>query len=269
MKNYQLPTTNYQSDNSAFTLIEFAIVIVIIGLIASGVIGANSLINSAKRSELIIDYNNFKTVINAFQLEYDALPGDMDDAQGYWSDICNGDGDRKIDMFGSLPDDSQCSADGGTSEMYGVWPTLSRAGFMQGFNILKHGVSTFGSHYENYYRVQGIPASPYDNSGYNLYSLQFGDTHGSGLVNNAFQTDGTLGIVVGSIRTISYSRVDDGPFISPEDARAIDKKIDDGHASKNKVIAGALSDCVVRDTTNGYNYDLSDTSNSCSMFLAF
>lgn len=67
-----------------FTLVEIAIVIVIIGLIIGGVVGGQSLIQSTKRNSVIKEYNSFKIAINAFKLEYDSLPGDMRDATDYW-----------------------------------------------------------------------------------------------------------------------------------------------------------------------------------------
>lgn len=81
-----------------FTLVELAIVIVIIGLIVSGVVGANSLIESSKKQNAIKQMNNLSVAIKAFQLEFDAFPGDMRDATEYWgtTEIENGDGDGRI-----------------------------------------------------------------------------------------------------------------------------------------------------------------------------
>jgi prepilin-type N-terminal cleavage/methylation domain-containing protein len=63
---------------SGFTLVELAIVIVIIGLIVSAVLGAQSLINSAKIQSQIKQFKNLELATNAFKLEYDAKPGDFD-----------------------------------------------------------------------------------------------------------------------------------------------------------------------------------------------
>ena len=50
---------------SGFTLVELAIVLVIIGLIVSGVLGAQSLINSAKINATITDIRKMQTAVNA------------------------------------------------------------------------------------------------------------------------------------------------------------------------------------------------------------
>ncbi len=74
---------------SAFTLVELAIVIVIIGLITGGVLGAQSLIRSSKVSAAIQEITKMDTAIKAFQLEYDETPGLLKDAYDYWGSDCS------------------------------------------------------------------------------------------------------------------------------------------------------------------------------------
>ena len=61
---------------SGFTLIEIAIVLVIIGLLLSGVLKGQELINSAKVKNLANDFKNIPLFINSYQDKYRALPGD-------------------------------------------------------------------------------------------------------------------------------------------------------------------------------------------------
>jgi prepilin-type N-terminal cleavage/methylation domain-containing protein len=89
--------------NKGFTLIELAIVVVVLGILITGIIGGQSLIESAKKREVITGFTQLRTGLNAFKLEFDAIPGDMEDAYDYWGDDCsssegrcNGDGDNKI-----------------------------------------------------------------------------------------------------------------------------------------------------------------------------
>ena len=79
--------------NKGFTLIELSIVIVIIGLIVAGVVGGQSLVRQAKLRSIITDYQKISTAMNAFKLEYNHLPGDIPNADSYWSGETNGDGD--------------------------------------------------------------------------------------------------------------------------------------------------------------------------------
>jgi prepilin-type N-terminal cleavage/methylation domain-containing protein len=64
---------------SGFTLIEIAIVLVIIGLLLGGVLKGQELINSAKVKNLATDFKNVPIYIYGYQDKYKALPGD--DAQ--------------------------------------------------------------------------------------------------------------------------------------------------------------------------------------------
>lgn len=63
-------------NQSGFTLIEIAIVLVIIGLLLGGVLKGQELINSAKVKNLAGEFKNVALFINSFQDKFRALPGD-------------------------------------------------------------------------------------------------------------------------------------------------------------------------------------------------
>ena len=64
-------------NQSGFTLIEIAIVLVIIGLLLGGVLKGQELINSAKVKNLAGDFKNIPVFIYGYQDKYKALPGDQ------------------------------------------------------------------------------------------------------------------------------------------------------------------------------------------------
>ena len=66
---------------SGFTLIELAIVLVIIGLLLGGVLKGQELINSAKVKNLVADFKNVPVYIYGYQDKFKALPGDDDAAK--------------------------------------------------------------------------------------------------------------------------------------------------------------------------------------------
>ncbi len=59
-----------------FTLIEIAIVLVIIGLLLTGVMKGQEMISNAKVKNLAADFRNYATLVYAYQDKYRALPGD-------------------------------------------------------------------------------------------------------------------------------------------------------------------------------------------------
>ena len=61
---------------NGFTLIEIAIVLVIIGLLLGGVLKGQELINSAKVKNLATDFRNIPVYIYGYQDKFKALPGD-------------------------------------------------------------------------------------------------------------------------------------------------------------------------------------------------
>src|SRR5450756_1807250 len=63
-------------NQSGFTLIEIAIVLVIIGLLLGGVLKGQELINSARVKNLATDFRNLPVLIYGYQDKYRALPGD-------------------------------------------------------------------------------------------------------------------------------------------------------------------------------------------------
>ena len=62
--------------NSGFTLIEIAIVLVIIGLLLGGVLKGQELINNAKVKSYATDFRNIPIMVYGFQDKFRALPGD-------------------------------------------------------------------------------------------------------------------------------------------------------------------------------------------------
>ncbi len=61
---------------SGFTLIELAIVLVIIGLLLGGVLKGQELINSAKVKNLASDFKNTQVYVYGYQDKYRSVPGD-------------------------------------------------------------------------------------------------------------------------------------------------------------------------------------------------
>lgn len=71
------------SEHSGFTLIELAIVLVIIGLIIGGVLVGQSLIGVTEARSQMNQMNAISTAVGAFRLKYGCLPGDCSSATNF------------------------------------------------------------------------------------------------------------------------------------------------------------------------------------------
>jgi prepilin-type N-terminal cleavage/methylation domain-containing protein len=82
-----------------FTLIELAIVLVIIGLLLGGVLKGQELINSAKVKNMATDFRNIPVYIYGYQDKFKALPGDDANAVAHVNAAAGhiGNGDGRID----------------------------------------------------------------------------------------------------------------------------------------------------------------------------
>src|SRR3954471_18671131 len=69
--------TNTASRSQAgFTLVEIAIVLVIIGLLLGGILKGQEMITQAKIKNIINDFNGLSAAMYSYQDRYRALPGD-------------------------------------------------------------------------------------------------------------------------------------------------------------------------------------------------
>ena len=74
---YGMPLDRHEK---GFTLVEIAIVLVIVGLLIGGVLKGQALIGSAKNNNMINKLQALQTAYYGFQDKYAAIPGDMSNA---------------------------------------------------------------------------------------------------------------------------------------------------------------------------------------------
>lgn len=119
---------NMQKQNG-FTLIEIAIVLVIIGLLLGGVMKGQELINSAKVKNLATDFRNIPVYIYGYQDKFKALPGDDPLATTHvGATATNGNGNGIIDGLW----DSTTAAD----ESVQFWQQIRLAGLAPGSTVV-------------------------------------------------------------------------------------------------------------------------------------
>ncbi|HEY7743375.1 MAG TPA: prepilin-type N-terminal cleavage/methylation domain-containing protein [Burkholderiales bacterium] len=110
---------------AGFTLIEIAIVLVIIGLLLGGVLKGQELITSARVRNIISQQDGVKAAYFGFLDRYRALPGDYSLASTNIANVAaaaDGNGNGQI----------RTAALDGKDEFIAVWDHLSKAGFING-----------------------------------------------------------------------------------------------------------------------------------------
>lgn len=75
---------------NAFTLVELAIVIVIIGLLVGGVLAGQELVNQAKIQAQVKQLEDFNTAALTFKAKYNLVPGDSTSAEASRFNISGG-----------------------------------------------------------------------------------------------------------------------------------------------------------------------------------
>src|SRR5216110_3012034 len=73
------------SAEAGFTLVEIAIVLVIIGLLLGGVLKGQEMITQAKIKNIVNDFNGITVAVTSYQDRYRAIPGDDLNATTRWT----------------------------------------------------------------------------------------------------------------------------------------------------------------------------------------
>ena len=117
-------------NQSGFTLIEIAIVLVIIGLLLGGVLKGTEMINQAKIKNAISDFNGVQAAYYGYQDRFKVLPGDDPGAAVRWpGGTASGDGNGILNQtYNNPPPNPPAIA----NENNLFWQHLRAAGFIPG-----------------------------------------------------------------------------------------------------------------------------------------
>jgi len=192
------------SKQNGFTLIEIAIVLVIIGLLLGGVLKGQELITGARVRNLIAQQDGIKAAYFGFLDRYRALPGDYAAAAANIPNVAataacnngNGNGSGTI-----------VAAD--ANENILVWEHLAKAGFINGSYTCAAAATSATS-----------PSNPYGG----LVDLQF---------DAAFQNQ------AGSRHNLKT-----GGSIPSDILAEVDRKVDDGNAGQGTFRSPAAADAA-------------------------
>ncbi|MBY0354939.1 MAG: type II secretion system GspH family protein [Rickettsiales bacterium] len=252
-----------------FSLLELSIVLVIIGLLASGVMVGQSLVRGAELRSVMTDYSKILTSFNAFRGKYNAVPGDMKNATSYWGTAatcpptlaaplttaatCNGTGNGLL-LYGEIS--------AVQPEIFLVWHHLINAGMFEGNLTGASGSATVA-----YVRPGiNVPESRISGVGYNVVSW------GNNLTNDPVLWAGggsSVSVLIGSDNPAGYNTF---PAFSAPDAYSIDVKMDNGKPGSGIFRSLKQTDCVVGVTATTSQtaaiYDLTKTTVACSLIAS-
>lgn len=222
--------TNKQN---GFTLVELAIVLVIIGLIISGVLAGRELISAAELKADIKQYQSYQLAVNTFIGKYNQIPGDIDGDKFGLTGGCDAGTDGDGDQDGLIE-----SAGGGLAthdgEVACFWA-----------NLTTDNVSLISGVYDGL--ADGI-----DDIGEDLPAMKSNPGRGWGV----FTDDTDNFFIAGVSGTQGSNAYATTNVYIPIDAFSIDSKIDDGVPNSGDVQArdtGANTPNTAASTNNGAN----------------
>lgn len=256
---------------SAFSLVELSIVLVILGLLTGGILAGQSLIRAAEIRSVAAEYQRNASAINTFRDKYMQIPGDMSNAGRFWgyqagaptdgrdptcwaldhtspatsTATCNGDGNGRIDGITAT----------NVYERYRMWQHLANAGLIEGTYT---GVPGPASVWDT---VAGSNTPRSKADGANWSCLWTGPVTG-----NPDLYDADYGNNCEVRGNGSFA------FLKPEEAWNIDTKLDDGRPAYGKLMtykptAAFLPNCATTAAFNTAEYRLQETAKACSLII--
>ncbi len=237
---------------AGFTLVELAVVMIIIGLLIGGVLKGQELIANAQVSATVSQVKGVDAAVSTFKDTYAAIPGDMVTANirlpNCTAAPCstNGNGDSRL---GIIPNGAAPSA---ANEGLTFWAHLNAADLVSG--VKNTAVIQWG---------EAVPSSPI----------------GGGLVAGFIANGAIAGRTATAVARSGHYlvlRSDPGTaagaanaVITPSQAARIDRKMDDGSPNGGTVVAigsvggGAVNCASAANQTGVYNEALDGLS--CSL----
>lgn len=241
----------------AFTLVELAIALVIIGLLIGGIAAFGTFSKNAKLNTMMNESKILISAFNQFQTRYGAPPGDMSNASGSWSGAGNGNGNGVIRAkTGCIGTPATCD----DLERYYAFQHLALAGFIQGTytGALSAGGANIGVN---------VVGTSVDKSAFMFDHPDAADGFVSG---DTLYFDGFYGNIlrVAGLNDNSANIPALG-FITPKDALGLDLKFDDGQPGLGNVMtpkSTALANCASSAATTA-TYVTGNDDKTCYLFL--
>ncbi len=220
-------------NRNAYTLVELAIVLVVVGFVVGAVLIGHDLLRSSQTRSALAQIERYQHAVSVFRAKYNALPGDMNASlartygfapRGAYAG--EGDGDGVIEGVHADAARSNCGVCESAGETVLFWVDLSASSDINENLIGKNFVAATAANVpdkiapaelEHYFPVARLGSKNY----FYVYSKDRVNYFGLSAIGTV-QADGVM-------RSI--------PMISAEQAYSIDRKIDDGYPQSGEVTA--------------------------------
>jgi prepilin-type N-terminal cleavage/methylation domain-containing protein len=248
---------------AGFTLVELAIVMIIIGLLIAGVLKGQELITNAKTTSTVAQIKSIDAAVSSFKDQYGAIPGDLTTPTTRIPNCgtacqaatgANGDGNLdSANSFGAAPG----------VEAKAFFPELADANLITGL-IDNTAAGSWGN---------TNPLAKIDTAGFMVGTVTTVSTTnlpGSGAVLGT--PSGLYLALVGSATAPTGAPTAAlGAGIQPKQANSIDLKLDDGSPNSGSTIAigtttGAAGACTNGTAAASVYYSV-NASNTCGLYI--
>lgn len=256
-------------------MLEMAIVLIVIGLVAGGVMQGMSLMRQAELKRVVADMTEIGNSVSLFFEKYGYFPGDMPTATSIWgradsgmpltdncanpdTDInatdplttCNGNGDGYIANATTLVNNT---------EAFRLWQHLQNAKLISG-SYTGIGSPNGGGGWLTAIPGENVPMAPVRGGGYFIETKAIGDDCGGG------GWTGPESAADFNYISLGAARSDGGPWdpiFTPEDAHALDEKLDDGKPGLGNMVAHCAASCADSQDMETANYLTDDENVLC------
>ncbi len=269
-----------RNNTKAFTLVELAIVMTIIGLLIGGILKGQELLENARVTSTIAQVKSYEAAVTSFRDVYDGLPGDLANA-GDRIAGCNAnctpfadDAGNGIVFANSWRNDEgwdPASGDGLTlppvgraDEAYLFWIHLLKANFISGISDQGLTVATPSQ--------WGVtePAAKIGGG----FIVGHNDGAPTDLAPDVAGPNGLLLGLIGLNQNGNGIHIQEGTgLLFPMRAAQFDRKMDDGNPASGQVMAvgsdsSATVPCILSEGSGKYSYNETVASCECNLLIS-
>jgi prepilin-type N-terminal cleavage/methylation domain-containing protein len=239
----------------AFTLIELAIVLTVIGLLVGGIVLGQALLGTSAIRASISDIQRIETAVTGFQTKYEALPGDFKIATSYWGTDADGcpTHTNRVQKTATCNGDGNGQLGNSNPELFRAWQHLASSAFYAGSFT---GVTDSGGTIDANIGAN-VPPATVEGGGF-----AFAPYLGNGYAGDADRYAGDYGNA-----TLVYGKEDgtnslESAVLTPTDTLNIDTKIDNGLPGSGRMMV-RIGTC----SSDARTYTQTTTAIACNILF--